>query len=286
VIGNIYHDILFAYGFTPATGNFQNLNGGDGREGGDNDAITVVVQDGARNNANFGSGPDGKPGIMRLSLFTLTSPNRDSALESDIMVHELTHGLTNRLTGGAGNANCMNQNVSRGMGEGWSDIVALVFKMKLSSTRNQNHGIGQYVSGDDQKGIRSFLYTSDMNANPLTYSMAAGRTSSVHSLGVIWASVLYEVYWNLVEAHGFGKLKEIGSGKGNVIFMQLLVDGMKLQPCNPNFIQARDAFILADKTNNAGANECLIWRGFAKRGLGVAADENFAESFDVPQQCS
>ena len=286
VIGNIYHDILYLYGFTPEAGNFQNLNGGNGAKDGDNDAISVIVQDGARNNANFGSGPDGKPGIMRLSLFTLTSPNRDSALESDIMVHELTHGLTNRLTGGAGNPNCLSQSISRGLGEGWSDTVALVFKMKLSSSRDQNHGIGQYVTGDEKKGIRPYPYTSDMTVNPLTYSMAAGITSSAHSLGVIWASILYEVYWNLVEKHGFGKLKEIERKTGNVIFLQLLVDAMKIQSCNPNFIQARDAILTMDERTNESANICLLWRGFAKRGLGVAADENFNESFAVPQQCA
>jgi hypothetical protein len=31
-------------------------------------------------------GPDGQPGVMKLSLFTSTSPRRDTALESDIVV--------------------------------------------------------------------------------------------------------------------------------------------------------------------------------------------------------
>ena len=65
---------------------------------------------------------------------------------------------------------------------------------------------------------------------------------------------------------------------------QLLADGMKLQPCNPTFIQARDAIIAADKTGNNGLYFCEIWKGFAKRGLGVNADTN-ADNFDVPQQC-
>lgn len=37
---------------------------------------------------------------MRMFLWTLTNPFRDGALENDIVVHENTHGITNRLTGG------------------------------------------------------------------------------------------------------------------------------------------------------------------------------------------
>ena len=68
--------------------------------------------------------------------------------------------------------------------------------------------------------------------------------------------------------------------------MQLLIDGMKLQPCNPNFIQARDAIIKADQNNNGGKNKCLLFKGFAKRGLGVnASGNNFNDNFDLPADC-
>ena len=40
------------------------------------------------------------------------------------------------------------------------------------------------------------------------------------------------------------------------------------QPCNPTFIQARDAILDADTALTNGANYCEIWKGFAKRGLG------------------
>jgi extracellular elastinolytic metalloproteinase len=43
------------------------------------------------------------------------------------------------------------------------------------------------------------------------------------------------------------------------------------QPCSPNFVQARDAILDADTALTGGANECEIWRGFAKRGLGNGA---------------
>ena len=50
-------------------------------------------------------------------------PNRDGSLNNDIIVHEMTHGITNRLTGG-GTARCLQSTESRGMGEGWSDAMA------------------------------------------------------------------------------------------------------------------------------------------------------------------
>ena len=47
------------------------------------------------------------------------------------------------------------------------------------------------------------------------------------------------------------------------------------QPCNPNFLQARDAIIDADKALTGGENACEIWKGFAKRGLGTEASEGW-----------
>ena len=109
-------------------------------------------------------------------------------------------------------------------------------------------------------------------------------------IGEVWASLLYEVYWNLVEKHGFDpnwyntnpKNNPNGLG-GNVIFVQLLIDGMKLQPCSPNFIKARDAILEADRISNSRGNFKELWAGFAKRGLGVGAEYPGTESFDVPK---
>ena len=55
------------------------------------------------------------------------------------------------------------------------------------------------------------------------------------------------------------------------IAVQLVLDGMKLQPCRPSFFDARDAIIAADRTLTGGENVCELWAGFASRGLGVDA---------------
>ena len=37
---------------------------------------------------------------MRMYIFDRTIPERDGSLENDIVVHENTHGISNRMTGG------------------------------------------------------------------------------------------------------------------------------------------------------------------------------------------
>jgi extracellular elastinolytic metalloproteinase len=48
---------------------------------------------------------------------------RDGALSNDIVVHEMTHGITNRMTGG-GTGRRLQIFESKGLGEGWSDAMA------------------------------------------------------------------------------------------------------------------------------------------------------------------
>jgi extracellular elastinolytic metalloproteinase len=119
---NSIHDLTYRYGFTEAAFNFQNNNFGKGGKAADR--VTASIQDSAgTNNADFSTPPDGQSGHMRMYLFTSTSPNRDGALENDVPVHENTHGVTNRMTGG-GTGACLQTTEAGGMGEGWSDAMA------------------------------------------------------------------------------------------------------------------------------------------------------------------
>ncbi|KAJ3529410.1 hypothetical protein NMY22_g9002 [Coprinellus aureogranulatus] len=119
---NTMHDIAYRYGFTEDAFNFQVNNLGNG--GRQNDRVEISVQDASgTNNANFATPPDGQPGQCRMFIWTLTNPNRDGTMENDIIIHEFTHGITNRMTGG-GSGRCLQTLESGGLGEGWGDAMA------------------------------------------------------------------------------------------------------------------------------------------------------------------
>lgn len=56
-------------------------------------------------------------------IWTLTDVPRDGTMENDIIIHEFTHGVTNRMTGG-GTGRCLQTLESGGLGEGWGDAMA------------------------------------------------------------------------------------------------------------------------------------------------------------------
>jgi hypothetical protein len=152
--------------------------------------------------------------------------------------------------------------------------------------------MGTYLIGQPPTGggIRNFPYSTDLGVSPLTY----GDVSSLnvpHGVGEVWAASLWEMYWMLVDQYGFDSDLYAGTG-GNNLALQLVVDGMKLQPCMPTFVTGRDAITMADVTANGGANECLISEAFAKRGVGFGADDGgsastlaVTENFDVDPTC-
>ncbi|KAH9268965.1 hypothetical protein BASA83_008967 [Batrachochytrium salamandrivorans] len=265
-VTNMVHDVFYKYGFTEPAGNFQRDNFGRGGIAGDQ--VIINLQGSKRkNSANFDTFPDGQPGVLNLHIFTATKPNRDPALDNNVMIHELTHGLSSRLTGGAQTKMCMSKIECGGLSEGYSDMMALIFTAKPEDTRNTKKVIAEYIKGDSQ-GLREYPYTTDLDVNPLKYQDAVGEKDS-YRLGEIWASLLLEVYWNFVEEYGFSaNLHDATQEKGNIIFLQLFVATLMIQPCNPTFIAARRAMLAADDVYYGGIHKHLIRKGFVKRGLG------------------
>jgi len=221
---------------------------------------------------------------MRMYVWNRSSPNRDGDLDSGIIIHEYGHGISNRLTGGPSNVNCLSGGEAGGMGEGWGDWWATSLRQLPSYVRSDVFPMAPY-SNNNANGIRKFPYTTDMTTNPETYNYIT-RTgyTTVHAKGEVWAGILWEAYWNFVDQYDFSTNWYLGEGGNNKI-MQDVVDGLKLQPCRPNFVQARDAILQADEVNFGGANYCLLWRGFARRGLGVDAAGGGVESFALPTGC-
>ncbi|NNE67444.1 MAG: hypothetical protein HKN33_12830, partial [Pyrinomonadaceae bacterium] len=315
-INNRYHDALYQLGWTEAAFNFQHDNFGRGGAG--NDRVSAEAQDfSGTNNANFSTPSDGGRGRMQMYRWTLTSPNIDGDLDADVIVHEFTHGLSNRLHG---NAFGLTTNMSGMMGEGWSDFFAHSLLSEPSDPLNGVYSMGGYdtrnlLSGglgtaNYYYGIRRFpkaimsftggpsnrphnpITFADVDQTSVSYSDGAfaapisGHLSNtadqVHSGGEVWSAALWEVRAQMINRMGFA---------GNERSMQVVVDGMKLAPLGPDYIQERDAILAAAGVYGA-ADVADVWEGFRIRGMGFSAtvdtpgngggSARVTEAFDTP----
>ncbi len=278
---NIAHDVLYQYGFDEASGNFQENNYGKGGIGGD--YVYARFQSGTVCNATMGTPADGS----NPSMTNYVCSGRDGALSNSIILHEYAHGLSNRLTGGPASANCLRN--AEQMGEGWSDYIGLMLTMQAGDVGATPNPIGEWFLNPN--GIRPYPYSTDMTVNPHTYANSFSGTSQPHGIGSVWCVMLWDMTWDLINQYGFDANFYTGTG-GNNIALQLVVEGMKLQPCNPGFVDGRDAILAADQALYGGANQCLIWAAFAKRGLGKNASQGSSadrsdgnEAFNIPISC-
>lgn len=300
---NWMHDTLYELGFTETAGNFQKDNFGRGGLG--NDPISADAQDGSgTDNANFTPSPDGKPGRIQMYTFTGPEPDRDGDFDAEIIIHEYTHGLTERMVGGGGGLLALQ---SGGLGEGWSDFYALALLSESTDDPRAAYAMGGYATDNFfglkenyYFGIRRYPYSTDLSKNPLTFkdidpTQAIPHTgvplnpldtfnplfaAQVHNAGELWCVTLWEMRANLIDRYGFA---------GNQLALQLVTDALQLTPRNPNYLHARDAIILADQVSNGGANFNEIWRAFAKRGMGFSATSpdssttiGIHEAYDLP----
>lgn len=195
------------------------------------------------------------------------------SFDNGIVAHEFGHGVSTRLTGGP-NVSCLGG--AEQMGEGWSDFFSLVTSSKVGDVGATARGIGTYAErqNTDGRGIRPFPYSTDMSINPVTYEGVADAStfSAPHGIGSIWCSMLWDLHWAMVDEYGFSG--DIFHGTlGNNMAIQLVMTGLKLQPCNPGFADGRDAILEADEMLYNGINRELIWQVFADRGLGADSDQ-------------
>ncbi len=222
---------------------------------------------------------------------------RDGSFDNTVVAHEWGHYLTNRLVG---NSNGLNAAQGRGMGEGWSDFIAMLLVVK-EEDRNvpANAGFnGTYPDtpyphgGPDfapdvlnnayYYGLRRYPYSRNMSKNPLTFrhiaddqplpatppmspSGSTAENSEVHNAGEVWASMLWECYGNLLD-----DTSRLTFTQAQERMKRYLVTGLKMTPLDPTFVDARDALLAAMQAQDpVDHDRCLA--GFAKRGLGLGA---------------
>jgi extracellular elastinolytic metalloproteinase len=253
-------------------------------------------------------------------LWNTAIPYRDGDLEAGIVIHELTHGLSIRLTGGPANSGCLGWGESGGMGEGWGDFLATMIRSKALYS---DYPMGAWAANQDS-GIRKYPYSLNETINPSTYkTLDNPQYWGVHAIGEVWAQILWVVAQRLIAKHGFveslfppapledGTIplgdfyrapesgatnvpKPLVPKHGNSLIVQLVLNAMKIHQCRPGFFDARDAIVQADQVLTGGENFCDIWHGFAEKGLGVDADVKGrtpwgggvrTDGFNVPAVC-
>ena len=179
------HDLYYRYGFDEVAGNFQNHNFGKGGE--QNDAVIANAQDGSdtyqSGNAFFASPPDGQRGEMLMYLWNTATPLRDGDLDAGLVIHEYTHGLSTRLTGGPELSCCLPYAESAGLGEGWSDFLATMIR---STSNYSDYPFSAWVE-NKKAGMRPKLYSLDMKINPTTYeTLNQLEYLGIHAMGSVY----------------------------------------------------------------------------------------------------
>jgi hypothetical protein len=211
---------------------------------------------------------------------------RDGTIDNTVVAHEWGHYWHHRLV------SCGSQSCG-GMSEGWGDFQAVMLAIKDGDTFDggKTYAMATYaaqgISRDGSYyGIRRAPYTRDMTKNPLTFghvrqagmlptanpplAPAGTDLSEVHNVGEIWTAMLFEGYANLID-----KLK---AATPPVAFEDIkrrmadyLVAGMKATPSEPTFVEQRDAILATIYATKRMDDFTAVAKGFAKRGLGVAA---------------
>ena len=228
----------------------------------------------------------GKNVNVTLKYDSSTQIFRDGSFDNGIIAHEYGHGISTRIVGSLSSSVNKEQ-----MGEGWSDIFGLMLTNRPGDNASVSRGIGNFASSlaVTGAGIRPRPYSPDFAVNEYTYGKTNGmeytNTSGqivpdVHSIGFIWATMLWDLHWKYAEKYGYSSDVMANTSNGSTRFLQLVIDALKLTPTNPGFIQGRDAILAAEEATTQGIDKCMIWEVFAKRGLGVNAASGSATNIN------
>ncbi len=295
-----FHDHLAAapIGFTRAAGNFEAVDG---------DAIQANTDDGANlanglpdgghiDNANMATPPDGIPPLMQMYLFRDPADPTDPFLpsnggdEADVIYHEFTHGLSNRLVVDALGNSTLGNVQAGSMGEAWSDWYAMDFLNNLGfqpdTAADGEVRIGHYVG----HGL-DLIRTQPMDCPVKSKSPACHGTAGAGSGGYTYGD--FGHVGGGPEVHDDGEiwgetLWDLRSALGSNLSESLVTRAMELSPANPSFLDMRNSILQADQVVNDGAANQTIWQVFANRGMGYFAaavdgdDTQPVEDFSMP----
>ena len=314
------HDWSYHLGFTEETWNGQAVNFGS-NPAGEGDPVLARAQAGAvapgsRNNATMATRPDGTSSIMSMFLWqpqanSFYGPCVAGDFDMSVIGHEYTHMIENRLIGKGGNRSGFHAGA---MGESWADFISMEYQNEYGFAGHGPTGpwtVGSYATGNADRGIRNFnmaypsagkfpqqrrdVEVGAINFGSMGYDIVGPQ---VHSDSQIWSATnhdLRELLLDRYPSHGSKRQQECADGlrpadqcPGNRRWIQLVFDAMLLMPTAPTMLDARDAYFAADLMRFGGANQDLLWLGFARRGFGEHAsvagtgDTDPVPSFESP----
>jgi hypothetical protein len=168
----------------------------------------------------------------------------DGSLDNGVVAHEYSHGISTRSTGNG--YTCLDSPyVNEQMGEGWSDFYALMVTNAADATAEQPRGMGTYVNKQSTAGlgIRPAKYSPDFSINSYTYGDTNGMafdkgddtyTLDVHSIGFVWATMLWDLHWKFADKYGFSNDIANNMDSGSAKVMHLVSSALKIQGCYPS----------------------------------------------------
>ena len=298
---NRMHDWAFNLGFTEAAWNMQVVNmtpdglGNDAEQG----RAQAGARSGSRNNANQGTPRDGLNPTTNMFLWQPVAgsaypPCVDGDYDMTVIGHEYTHAISNRMIAGP---NSGIQSFQGGaMGESWSDMLAgeYMFEYGIPNPGSTAFSTGAYVTGNPD-GIRNY----DMTKSPLNYSdVGYDRTGpGVHADGEIWSATNMRIRNYFTARYGLATpsvqqqcadgMINVNSCPGNRRWAQLLFDSFLLQASSQmSMLDLRDNMLAADLVRFGGANQDILWQGFAEGGMGQDATSGPADTEPVPSFAS
>ncbi|HKD34595.1 MAG TPA: M36 family metallopeptidase [Gaiellaceae bacterium] len=272
---------------------------------------------GSRDNANMATGADGTHARTNMFLWqslaaSFYAPCVDGDYDFSVYGHEFGHMIENRMIGkGVG---ARQGNAAGAMGEAFGDFDALEVMNALHVAPvpgSDRYTEGAYVTGNPYNGIRDFLAGRPMggafaqpgqnpDTDPLNYGDFGFDLTGpeVHADGEIWIAAQIDLRDLFLSRYASsGAAEDIACVRGQLDasqcpgdrrWIQDYYDAMVMMPRNPTMDQARDAMLAADQGRFGGANEDLLWQGFAMRGYGQFdhtvnnADTNPTPDFSSP----
>ncbi len=259
-------------------------------------AVGIILSDGELDNprAFAGSAAANIPGVaigrtdgeaLRAAIaqgpvvVTLNSAKvgveRDGDFDNGIVAHEWGHYLHHRL------AECGAQQCG-GMSEGWGDFMALLMMVREGDNRDGVYAMAPYALDDGVTpdvayfGIRRFPYSRDRTKNDLSFrhigdenplptttpGFPGGPNSEVHNAGEVWATLMWEAFNVIADAHDVNVARRRIS--------DYLVGGLMMAPPEATFTEQRDAILAATSAFDTD-DMILIAAAFAGRGAGSCA---------------